>query len=71
MDLYFNQECMQFDGALADQMIQAAHHSLKSAGFVMVGPEKVISDLDSAHVAIVMAWKCSRMPSIILITTWG
>jgi L-fucose isomerase-like protein len=42
---------VQFDVALADQMIQAGRQSLQSAGFECVGPGQAISDLDSAQAA--------------------
>jgi len=42
---------VQFDVALADQMIQAARVNLTSAGFELVGPEKAITDLASAQAA--------------------
>ena len=43
---------VQFDVALADQMIQAGRESLKLAGFELVGPDKAISDLASAEAAV-------------------
>lgn len=43
---------VQFDVALADQMIQVARQNLQAAGFKLVGPEKPISDLESARTAV-------------------
>lgn len=43
---------VQFDVALAEQMIQAARENLVSAGFKIVGPDTPISDLASARAAI-------------------
>jgi L-fucose isomerase-like protein len=43
---------VQFDVALADQLILAARENMVSAGFELVGPEKPISDLASAQAAV-------------------
>lgn len=42
---------IQFDVALAEQMIRAARERLQTAGFELVGPAQAISDLASAQAA--------------------
>lgn len=43
---------MQFDIALAEEMITSVQEHLRSAGFELVGPEQAISDLQAAHDAV-------------------
>jgi L-fucose isomerase-like protein len=45
---------IQFDIALAEEMISKAREHLRSAGFELVGPEQAISDLPAAQAAAQM-----------------
>ncbi len=43
---------VQFDIALAEQMIQTARQHLQANGFQLLGPKQPVSDLDSARAAL-------------------